>query len=129
MQLRPQVLLAPFTGSKYVVEHFEILTFQLDCEVDLTLASSEKNNGPYDLIVQMGLGPKEDMGKGLEYLCKLRGRFPRTPILVISGNDASYAFEQVRQSGADDYLRRDQPNEADEFIAKVRAILKLKTPG
>lgn len=129
MQLQPHVLLAPYTGSKYVVEHFEILTLQLGCEVDLTLASSDKHRGPYDLIIQMGLGPGGEKEKGLAYLRKLRERFPETPILVISGHDPSYALKEAKRYGADDYLKRDQPNEAEEFIARVRAILKLKTPS
>lgn len=130
---RPHVLLAPHTGWKDVVEHFRLL-MELGCDLDLKilgkLDSLTKINlplRPYDLIIQMGLGPDKEKVGGLEFTRQLRVRFIEVPILVISGHDPSYAFEEVMMAGATDFLQRSRVDEPEEFVRKVKELLQIKT--
>lgn len=127
---RPYVLLAAFTGLTDIVEHFEVLMDTLEVGVDLrTRRGTPDAKGPYDLIVQMGLGKTETGEKevGLAFFCELKRRFPDTPIVVISRHDDAYEREEMRSLGAAGYLRRDNRNEPQEFIALMRELLKQKT--
>lgn len=124
-QRAPRVLLAPYTGSKDVVEHFRVLHFEHNFDVDLKLGAMP--HGEYDLIIQMGLGPDPERIKGLSYVRILRNAFPKTPILVVSGHDPSYALEEVRRYGADDFVQKNAPHEMELFMERVRALLTRKT--
>ncbi len=121
-QLR--VLLAHYTGSKHVVECFEVLYMQLGYYVDIKLLGAIGDQ--YDLIVHMGLGPDEAKLEGLEHVQELRKQFPKTPMLVVSGHNPSYALEEVKRYGADDFLRKNDSGDTTEFVRRIEALLQNK---
>jgi|GEM_PF-4272511 len=123
---KPHVLMAPYTYLPDIIDLHDVLTKEFGCEVSIRSKSEiTETSGPYDLVIQMGLDAEEKKELGLEYLRLLRQKFGSTPILVISGHDASYALEEVLEHGATDFLAR--KHEPHEFIRKVKELLQTKT--
>ena len=62
---------------------------------------------------------------GYEATCQLRGRseLPFIPILLVTAHERSDVVEGL-DTGADDFIRK--PFNADELLARVRALLRLK---
>ncbi|MEK7109245.1 MAG: hypothetical protein AAB919_02305 [Patescibacteria group bacterium] len=122
---KPRVLLTPFTWGTDVLEYQDKLA-DMNCEVEVRLVQEiEQAEGPYDLIIQMGLSGDAGKKRGLEYLRNLRRRF-NSPILVVSGHYASYALGEVKRCGANDFMERDK---VADFVPKVNALLGIKTAG
>jgi DNA-binding response OmpR family regulator len=78
---------------------------------------------PYDLVVLDILLPKRN---GLSVLQTARRRGLTTPVLVLSARDSTGDKVAGLDLGADDYLTK--PFELDEFLARVRALLRRGGP-
>ncbi|MGO4122953.1 response regulator [Inquilinus sp. YAF38] len=70
------------------------------------------------VILDLGL-PELD---GIEVLRRLRARGNRTPVLILTANDALSSRVRGLDSGADDYLVK--PFEVEELEARIRAQLR-----
>jgi len=93
--------------------------FTVDWATDGRSGESAIANAVYDAIVlDLGL-PAVD---GLSLLQGLRARHDTVPVLVISARDAVPDRIAGLNAGADDYLLK--PFDLDEFIARVRALLR-----
>lgn len=73
----------------------------------------------YDIIVTDLMLPD---GHGLTLVKSIRDRGRATPILVITGVEATESIVDALDSGADDYLEK--PYRVDEFRARVRALMR-----
>jgi DNA-binding NarL/FixJ family response regulator len=125
---RPKVLLANFTVFQDNVAHFSIITDTLGYFAEVIGRSSleyGRDKGPYEVIVQLGLGDTESGEKkeGLEFIQKLRKQFPQTPILVISRQEESAVRDEVLKCGADDYLYRTATDEPTQFIYRLNKLI------
>ncbi|WP_448953736.1 response regulator [Labrys neptuniae] len=93
--------------------------YTVDCvhrgdEADAALQSQD-----YALVIlDLGL-PELD---GIEVLRRLRARGNRTPVLILTANDALSSRVRGLDSGADDYLVK--PFEVEELEARIRAHLR-----
>jgi DNA-binding response OmpR family regulator len=76
----------------------------------------------YDLLIIDVMLPKQS---GLELCMKAKLIQPATPILILSALDAADDKVSGLESGADDYMSK--PFEAEELIARVRALLRRGT--
>lgn len=78
----------------------------------------------YDLVVLDLMLP----GKGgLNIILELRNKGYKTPILVLTARDAVRDKVTALDSGGDDYLTK--PFSIEEFIARVRALLRRGSPN
>jgi len=73
------------------------------------------------IVVDLGL-PDMD---GIDLITRLRASLT-TPILVASARDARTAKVAALGAGADDYIAK--PFDADQFMSRVRAILRRPEP-
>ncbi len=81
--------------------------------------------GNFDLIVLDVVLPSLD---GLEVCRKLREAGRQTPVIILSGKKIRETDKVLGlELGGDDYLLK--PFGADEFIARVRAVLRRSRPG
>jgi two-component system response regulator TctD len=95
-------------------EHYVIDCVHRGDEADAALASLD-----YSLVIlDLGL-PHLD---GLEVLRRLRARGSRTPVIILTANDAVSSRVQGLDAGADDYLVK--PFNVDELEARIRAQLR-----
>jgi len=78
--------------------------------------------GSFDLVVLMGLSPRED--EGLAFLKDLNELFPNVPKLVVSAHTETYAGPMVKKMGAKFISRLSTKK---EFLDKVEQT--LKTPA
>jgi DNA-binding NarL/FixJ family response regulator len=71
------------------------------------------------LKAALGLLPEVDIvlsdlsvsdSRGIETLHQLRSKAPNTPIIILSGSDEGYLASSVRESGAQEYLAKDEVN-------------------
>lgn len=121
----PRVLFANVTVHLDNLKHLIVLT---DLDYDVKVIGQfglETAPGPYDLIVQMGLG-EDGPGKrlGLGFLDSLRRKFPEAPILVVSSHPESYGRDEALAHGADDYLYRPGAlNQPAQFIYRVNTLI------
>jgi DNA-binding NtrC family response regulator len=133
---QPRVLLALYNGYRYALYYFDIL-LKMGCNPVVTAYDKGEINTkigmPFDLIIHMGLGDKEDRKAGLEKVSYAAQIFPGVPVLVMSGHDPSYALGEVLRKGAADYLQRPvrdklapTQREIDAFKAHVRKLLKVE---
>jgi len=85
----------------------------------LESARSHFAAGEYDLVM-LDLGLPD--GDGVAWLREIRSVGATVPVLIVTARDA--VDERVRglDSGADDYLIK--PFEADELLARVRALMR-----
>lgn len=132
---RPRVLLANFTTKGDNIEHFNILDLVLGYRVEVRGQNGvAAATGPYELIVQMGLGDDKnnEREEGLKFLRKLREKFPTVPILVVSEHPETYGRALVLAQGADDFLYRKGQDEPAQFVYHVNALIgsihQTKTP-
>jgi DNA-binding response OmpR family regulator len=78
--------------------------------------------GEYDLVM-LDLGLPD--GDGIGWLRELRAANVATPVLIVTARDAVDDRVRGLDSGADDYLVK--PFEADELLARVRALMRRGT--
>jgi len=79
---------------------------------------------PYDLIVLDIQLPRKN---GLELSRELRRDGIETPILMLTGRDATEDVVRGLDAGADDYLTK--PFAFDELLARVRALTRRQVTG
>jgi two-component system OmpR family response regulator len=77
---------------------------------------------PYDLILLDIQLPKRN---GLQLSAELRREGIETPILMLTGRDATPDIVRGLNAGADDYLTK--PFEFDELIARVNALTRRRS--
>jgi two-component system OmpR family response regulator len=77
---------------------------------------------PYDLILLDIQLPKRN---GLQLSAELRREGVETPILMLTGRDATPDIVRGLNAGADDYLTK--PFEFDELIARVNALTRRRS--
>jgi two-component system, OmpR family, response regulator TctD len=95
-------------------DHYVIDCVHRGDDADAALASLD-----YSLVIlDLGL-PHLD---GLEVLRRLRARGSRTPVIILTANDAVSSRVQGLDGGADDYLVK--PFNVDELEARIRAQLR-----
>jgi two-component system, OmpR family, response regulator TctD len=95
-------------------DHYVIDCVHRGDEADAALASLD-----YSLVIlDLGL-PHFD---GLEVLRRHRARGSRTPVIILTANDAVSSRVQGLDSGADDYLVK--PFNVDELEARIRVQLR-----
>ena len=93
--------------------------FSVDWVTDGRSAELAIANGVYDLVVlDLGL-PKKD---GMAILASLRATGNSIPVLIASARDTVGDRIDGLEAGADDYLLK--PFDLDEFVARVRALLR-----
>ncbi len=78
----------------------------------------------YDVIVLDLLLPKKG---GMDVLKTIREKGIKTPVLLLTALDAVENRVKGLDSGADDYLTK--PFAYDEFLARIRALLRRKDHG
>lgn len=78
----------------------------------------------YDVIVLDLLLPKKG---GMDVLKTIREKGVKTPVLLLTALDAVENRVKGLDSGADDYLTK--PFAYDEFLARVRALLRRREHG
>jgi DNA-binding response OmpR family regulator len=98
---------------------FEVLR-ACDGEQGLAMARAEKP----DLIILDIMMPKVN---GFEVITELRREGRQTPILVLSARGDTKDKVRGLDLGADDYLTK--PFDYDEFLARVRRLLRLAPLG
>ena len=98
--------------AKYIVD------VAADGEEGLFLAETN----PYDVIVMDWMLPKKD---GLMICRDLRRKRNDVPILMLTARDDIKDKVSGLDAGADDYLTK--PFAFDEFLARVRVLLRRKT--
>ena len=79
---------------------------------------------PYDVIVLDIQLPRKN---GLQVAAELRRDGTTTPILMLTGRDASADIIRGLDAGADDYLTK--PFDFDELLARVRALGRRQATG
>jgi two-component system OmpR family response regulator len=75
------------------------------------------------IVLDLGLPD----GDGSEVITHLRARQIDTPVLVFSARDSLKERIRLLDAGADDYLVK--PAAIDEFLARVRALLRRRRGG
>ena len=78
----------------------------------------------YDLIILDLMLPKM---AGVQVLKALRGERCQTPVLVLTAKDGVKDKVATLDAGGDDYLTK--PFSIEEFLARVRALLRRGKPG
>jgi two-component system OmpR family response regulator len=79
---------------------------------------------PYDLILLDVQLPKRN---GLQLSAELRREGIETPILMLTGRDATPDIVRGLNAGADDYLTK--PFDFDELVARVNALTRRRGVG
>ncbi|AFZ34851.1 multi-component transcriptional regulator, winged helix family [Stanieria cyanosphaera PCC 7437] len=93
--------------------------YLVDCATDGLEGLELAENFGYDLILLDLVLPKLD---GIQLCQKLRSQGDRTPILLLTAQDALTKKVKGLDAGADDYLVK--PFELDELLARIRALLR-----
>lgn len=104
-----QVLTKALTGQHYLVD------LATDGQAGWELAEAFA----YDLILLDVMLPKLD---GISFCRQLRAKSDRTPILLLTAEDASTNKVAGLDAGADDYVVK--PYYLDELLARIRALLR-----
>lgn len=94
-------------------------SFMVDQASTLAEGTARASVGEYDLIVLDRMLPG---GDGLDVIDRLKGGTRRAGILVLSALGRTVNRVEGLDRGADDYLAK--PFEADELLARVRAVLR-----
>lgn len=93
--------------------------YLVDCATDGLEGLELAENFGYDLILLDLVLPKLD---GIQLCQKLREQGDRTPILLLTAQDALTKKVKGLDAGADDYLVK--PFELEELLARIRALLR-----
>ncbi len=95
--------------------------YSVDCAHDGAAALELALQGHYDAIILDIMMPKMD---GLEVLRRLRERGIEAPVMLLTAKTRMDDRITGYDAGADDYLPK--PFHADEFLARVRALLRRR---
>ena len=95
--------------------------YSVDCAHDGAAALELILSGHYDAIILDIMMPKMD---GLEVLRRLREAGVGTPVMLLTARTRMDDRISGYDAGADDYLPK--PFHADEFLARVRALLRRR---
>lgn len=93
-----------------------------DCAYDGESGLTYAMDGVYDAIVLDIMLPKLN---GYEIIKQLRKKKISTPVLMLSAKSSTDDKVMGLNLGADDYLAK--PFESEEFIARIKALLRRKT--
>jgi len=96
----------------------------VDVAADGEQGSRQAHLAPYDLIVLDVQLPQKN---GFQLSRELRREGLTTPILMLTGRDATEDVVKGLDSGADDYLTK--PFAFDELLARVRALTRRQAPA
>jgi DNA-binding response OmpR family regulator len=96
----------------------------VDVAADGEEGSQLAHLAPYDLIVLDVQLPQKN---GFQLSRELRREGLTTPILMLTGRDATEDVVKGLDSGADDYLTK--PFAFDELLARVRALTRRQAPA
>lgn len=111
-------------ASRFLRQGLEEEGHVVDVAVDGQEGAQYGHINPYDLIVLDLQLPRKD---GLEVARELRREGVETPILMLTGRDATADVVRGFDAGADDYLTK--PFAFDELLARVRALTRRQTSG
>lgn len=111
--------LARFLTRVLVEEGFEV-----ESVASGALGASEAQKGGYGLVVLDWMLPDKD---GLAVCEELRRAGVSSPILMLTGRGETRDRVQGLDAGADDYMVK--PFEVEEFVARVRALLRRAAPA
>ena len=109
-----EVLKNTLTAQHYLVD------LAIDGQVGLCLSEAFA----YDLVLLDVMLPKLD---GINFCRQLRQSRNDIPVLLLTALDTSTSIVMGLDAGADDYLVK--PFETNELLARVRALLRRKSPA
>jgi two-component system cell cycle response regulator len=96
--------------------------YQLHCEIipvgDLASALVQLQFGVDVILLDLNLPDSS----GLDTVRRIRDRAPRTPIIVFTGLGDTFTAQQVRQTGAQEYLLKGETNRQALIDAITRHI-------
>ena len=107
--------------SSFIQKGLEEEQYTVDCVENGVDALEYATATTYDLIITDVMMPKMD---GLEFCSKLRAQGIHTPVLMLTAKIQVKDKVKGLDAGADDYLTK--PFSFDEFLARVRALLRRK---
>ena len=107
--------------SSFIQKGLEEEQYTVDCVENGVDALEYASATTYDLIITDVMMPKMD---GLEFCSKLRAQGIHTPVLMLTAKIQVKDKVKGLDAGADDYLTK--PFSFDEFLARVRALLRRK---
>lgn len=108
--------------ARFLKQGLEEEGHAVDLAVDGEEGSFLGHLNPYDLILLDVQLPKRN---GLQLAAELRREGIATPILMLTGRDATPDVVRGLNAGADDYLTK--PFDFDELLARVNALTRRQT--
>jgi len=107
--------------ANFIKKGLEEEFYSIDHSTDAEKALLFLDTNTYDMIILDVMMPGMN---GFDLCRKIRQRGIQTPILMLTARDSVKDKVQGLDSGADDYLTK--PFSFDEFLARVRALLRRK---
>lgn len=108
--------------ARFIEEGLREQAYAVDVASDGEEGLYRALNNPYDLIVLDVLLPKKD---GYSVLSEIRAAGSSVLVLMLTAKGSVRDRVQGLDAGADDYLTK--PFDFDEFLARVRALLRRST--
>lgn len=100
--------------TSVVMEKLGQVSVLADCGLDML----EERDEPYDLFLLDASGLQMELAA---YVAWLHGRFPQTPIVVLTSSPTWRRARAVLQAGASDYMRRSMSDE--QLLQRCRSLL------
>lgn len=120
---RPQVLIVEDDSLVRKLLAVSMRTFGFDC--------AEASNGreamkileqqAFEIVVTDMVMPEVS---GMELLAHIKGHYPQTSVIVVTGYNGVFSYVDVIQAGASDFIIK--PFNSDELEAKIKRILREK---
>lgn len=107
--------------ANFIRKGLEEENYSIDLTADGNEGLSYALTGHYDLIILDVMLPGMN---GMELCRRIREKGINSPVIMLTARDAVKDKVQGLDSGADDYLTK--PFSFDEFLARVRALLRRK---
>ena len=107
--------------ANFVKRGLEEENYSVDHEINGREALNYVAANQYDLIILDIMLPGMN---GIEICRKIRSEGIQTPVMMLTARESVGDKVQALDSGADDYLTK--PFSFDEFLARVRALLRRK---
>ena len=108
--------------SKVIKTGLEKEHYNVDCFFDGDKALDAINNGYNCFILDINV-PSLD---GISVLKNIRDYCGDVPVLIISSNHELEKIKTSYEKGCNDYIKK--PFDLDEFLARIKAVLKRKNP-